>query len=354
MIPGRPTTGRRAKYAKRRAQATPNELQRLELAKKRIRSVLGRHIIASHRTLEQKIADAGPSNQRINPHVLSNALYELKTAGELLERQEANGSWLYLSTAPVDLVQTRLTDQLALWNLTQDRLLTTRIGQVLEIAVYRAMLPQSSYKFLGAYLDLSAHDDKTLYSKEEPPGVLDGNSIGDRRFDFVLSHSAAGWAGVEVKNKREWMYPANKDIRELLSKAITVDAVPVLIARRVPFVTFRLLSPCGLIIHQTYNQLYPSSENEVAARLREKTLLGYHDIRVGNDPDPRLKKFIVTNLPQILPEARSRFEEYRDLLDSYARGNMPYEEFAARVRRRQQGVEEDHDPGEEEDDFDYD
>jgi hypothetical protein len=100
-----------------------------------------------------------------------------------------------------------------------------------------------------------------------------------------------------------------------------VDAVPVLIARRIPFVTFRLLSPCGFIIHQTYNQLLPQSESALAAQLREKTLLGYHDIRVGNDPDTR--------------------------------GSMPYEEFAARVRRRQQGVEEGHDP-EEEFDFDYD
>jgi hypothetical protein len=346
--------GRRTRYAQRIAEATPKELDRLELAKKRIRSVLSRHTIASHRTLEQKIADAGPTNQRINPHVLATAFHQLKAAGELLQRQEANGNWLYLTSAPAGLVQSRLVDQLTLWNLTQDRLLTTRIGQVLEIAVYRAMLPQRSYQFLGAYTDLQAHDDKTLYSKEEPPGVLDGNSMGDRKFDFVLAHPAAGWVGIEVKNKREWMYPGNKDIRELLSKALTVDAVPVLIARRIPFVTFRLLSPCGLVIHQTYNQLYPWSESELAAKLREKNLLGYHDIRIGNDPDSRLKKFIVTNLPQILPEARSRFERYRDLLDAYARGDMSYEEFAARVRRRQQGVDEDHDPGLETDDFDYD
>jgi hypothetical protein len=63
---------------------------------------------------------------------------------------------------------------------------------------------------------------------------------------------------------------------------------------------------------------------------------------------------MVTNLPKILPEARSRFEENRDLLDAYARGNMTYEEFAARVRRRQQGVEEGHDPEEDGADFDYD
>lgn len=241
-----------------------------------------------------------------------------------------------------------------MWILTQDRFLTTRIGQVLEIAVYRAMLPLRSYQFLGAYTDLQAHDDKTLFSKVEPPGVLDGNSIGDRRFDFVLTHPTAGWVGVEVKNKREWVYPNNKDIRELLSKALTLDAVRVLIARRIPFVTFRLLSPCGLIIHQTYNQLYPSSEGALVAKLQDKTLLGYHDIRLGNEPDARLKKFLSTNLPRVLPDARLRFEQYRDLLNSYAIGDMPYEEFAARVRRRQQGVDENSDPAKEADDFDYD
>ena len=34
-------------------------------------------------------------------------------------------------------------------------------------------------------------------------------------------------------------------------------------------------------------------------------------------------------LPQILPEARERFEEYKDLLDDF--GGVSYEEFAACV-----------------------
>ena len=159
---------RQSRYAQRIAKATPKELERLELAKKRIRSVLSRHTIASHRTLEQKIADAGPSNQRINPHVLATAYHQLKTTGELVHHQEDNGNWFYLATEPRDLVQVRLAAQLPLWRLTQDKALTMRIGQALEIAVYRAMLPQNSYRFLGAYPNLSAHDDKTLYSKDEP------------------------------------------------------------------------------------------------------------------------------------------------------------------------------------------
>ena len=178
--------------------------------------------------------------------------------------------------------------------------------------------------------------------------------MGSRRFDFALSTSAAGWAGVEVKNKREWMYPGNKDIRELLAKAITVDAVPVLIARRIPFVTFRLLSPCGLIINQLITSCSPSLKMNWPPNYGKRHCLGYHDIRVGNYPDDRLKKFMVINLPKILPGAKARFEKYRDLLDAYARGPMPYEEFAARVRRRQQGVEEGHDPAEDDGDFDYD
>jgi len=208
---------------------------------------------------------------------------------------------------------------------------------------------------LGAYTDLYEHDDSNLYIKEEPPSSLDGNSLpGKQKLDFVFSHPVSGWAGIEVKNKREWMYPSNSDVRELLGKCLALEAVPVLIARRIPFVTFRVLSPCGLVIHQTYNQRFPASERALASKLREKTLLGYHDIRLGNDPDARLTKFIGADLPKILPNARSRFDRYRDLLEPYGRGDMPYEEFAARVRRRQLGVDEDSDTNDDSDQVDFD
>jgi hypothetical protein len=93
---------RRGSYARRIARASPAELQRWELAKKR--SVLTRHVIANHRTLEQKIADAGPTPQRINPHALTTAFKMMESTGELLTRKEANGAWLYLNTAPASLV----------------------------------------------------------------------------------------------------------------------------------------------------------------------------------------------------------------------------------------------------------
>ncbi|MGH7225345.1 MAG: hypothetical protein ACRELF_19155 [Gemmataceae bacterium] len=167
------------------------------------------------------------------------------------------------------------------------------------------------------------------------------------RADFVLATADSGLAAVEVKNLREWLYPDREEIRELLAKSIAIDAVPVLIARRMPYVTFRLLNPCGVVFHQTYNQRFAQADVELADKVRHKDMLGFHDIRLGNLPDARLTKFAQHNLPRDLPGARERFDENRDLLAPFASGDMDYTEFAARVRRRVQGTNEDHDWDEE-------
>jgi hypothetical protein len=52
----------------------------------------------------------------------------------------------------------------------------------------------------------------------------------------------------------------------------------------------------------------------LADQARHKSLLGYHDIRTGNEPDDRLLKFITKNLMEIAPDARAKFDAYKDLL----------------------------------------
>ena len=79
-----------------------------------------------------------------------------------------------------------------------------------------------------------------------------------------------------------------------------------------------MLSTCGVLFHQTYNQLLPDTEHELADKAKDKRLLGYHDIRIGNEPDNRLTTFVTTNLPQTLPEARDRFDDYKNLLADFA------------------------------------
>ncbi len=136
-------------------------------------------------------------------------------------------------------------------------------------------------------------------------------------------------------------------IRELLLKCCSLHVVPVLIARRIHYSTFSVLSPCGVILHETFSQLYPNTAHELADRVKDKTTLGYHDVRVGNEPDHRLLRFIDTNLPALLPAARDKFERFADLLSEYADGRHPYKSFAARVKRRVKGEPEDLPPFEE-------
>ena len=176
--------------------------------------------------------------------------------------------------------------------------------------------------------------------------------MGAGKLDFLVVPPEVGPAGIEVKNVREWLYPRNRDaVSALLRKCVQLDAVPVLIARRIPYVTFKLLNPCGVILHETFNQRFPNADHELAAQASDKNLLGYHDIRLGNEPDERLTRFIHQNLPSVLPQARARFNEFKDLLTAYALAGMPYEDVSARVRRRNEGLQEDYDPELYEDEF---
>ena len=322
----------------------PSRAERKEIAHRRILNILRRHTVALGRTLEQKIADAGPYDQRIDPHILTEARRELIKEGRVIRLTRRQIPWFHLDDASPTTLAQRLDAQEPIHRAIMKQQFTKRVGQALEIAVYRALQSQNTLESFGRYTNLGEHDDSRLYRKEEPPSGISGREIpGERKLDFLARHPSAGWAGIEVKNIREWLYPGRDELIDLLAKCLHLDAVPVLIGRRIPFVTRRIFQPCGVIVWETYNQRYPETEHELAAQAAHKNLLGYHDIRLGNDPGPHLTRFITEILPEELPAARDRFQNYSDLLESYALGDMPYVEFAARVRRREQGTTEDHD-----------
>ena len=319
---------------------------RILLGERRLYRVLSSHGIALSRTLEQKISDAGPGNMRVDPHVLSISRRNLERRGEIQSRTGVNNAnWYYLKDSPFDFVDSRYQLQAPIYSQLTQGATPHRTGQCLEIAVYRALSNQRHH-FWGGFPDLGqpANRQTGLFSKLEPPSQIGSRYLdGDHKLDFLFHHPVAGPAGIEVKNVREWLYPDRAEIRDLLGKCIDLDCVPVLIARRFPYVTFRVLSPCGVIFHQNYNQLLADHDEDVATLARDKKLLGYHDIRVGNLPNPRLTKFIHTDLPIVMPTARERFDEFKDLLALFAFEAIDYNEFAARVRRRAAGEDEDAD-----------
>lgn len=296
---------------------------RLKIATGRLRSILGRHAVALGRTLEHKIADAGPGHLRIHPHIFTEAKRDLLASGEMRALRAAGSPWFYLANTDPALVQKRLDEQSPIQSRINSPDLHNRIGQTLEIAIFKALRQQTTLSFNGAFRDLDEHDDSKMYSKQEPPSDLSGRFLKKgTNLDFLVSHPQAGHAGLEAKNLREWLYPDRPEVKDLIYKSCCLDIVPVLIARRIPFVTFKLMRAAGGVVHQTYNQVYPASEAALAAQAAHKNLLGYHDIRVGNEPDKRLLRFLLTNLPAVLPDARARFDEYKDLLLAYSSGEM--------------------------------
>jgi hypothetical protein len=311
--------------------------------------VLGKQVVANARTLEQKIADAGPAGMRIDPHVLTPARRELQDEGLVQAIKRGNNTWYHLANANPEAVEARLAETLKLFREFTANNLPGRLGQTLEIATYRALMTVPDLEFYGRFSDLDAHDDATIYSKVEPPNHIGARVLpGDRRLDFMVRHPEAGYLGLECKNIREWLYPDRDEITDLLLKCTALNCVPVLIGRRIPFVTFKVLTTAGVIVHQTYNQLLPAADAPVADRIKHKDGLGYHDIRLGNQPDGRLTKFITANMMNVAPDAREKMDQFLDLLTAFGSGDMNYTEFAARVRRRSRGQKEDNDWPEEE------
>jgi hypothetical protein len=324
---------------------SPRAAARRVLAEKRIASVLKRHGTAIQRTLENKISDGGPNPQRIDPHVLTDALHRMTKDGRVVrERRRAGANWFQLASTPRSIVEARYAEQDPVYQQITDRSLVVRLGQTLEIAISRAINQRWQYPFFGYFRDLNDHGDDIPYSKVEPPSYQGRYAIdNDKKVDFLLMSPGAGAVAVEAKNIREWIYPDRSEIREFLLKSVQLNAVPVLIARRIHISTFFVMSKCGVILHENFNQLLPAADVDVFNAARDKLSLGYHDLRLGNQPDARLLSFIGDKLPGLLVEARARFDAFKDLLEAYATGKMPYEEFAARVRRRDAGVAEDSD-----------
>ena len=284
---------------------------------------------------------------RVEPLQITRARRALEKSGAIVKIEKHKTHWYTLRETPKKEVQERIDEQGAVFSRLGISAFTKRLGQTLEIAIFRS-LSEAGVDFLGSFPDLAVHNDATLYSKEEPPSHIGKNAIPDKsKVDFLYRSNASGWAAIEAKNVREWQYPDRDEIRHLLRKAVHLDAVPVFIARRIPYVTFYLLSRCGVLFHQNYNQYFPTADAELANLAKNKHLLGYHDIRVGNCPDKRLQKFLVTNLPDLVERARPLFQGYKDLLSAFGNGDMQYKEFAARVRRRSNGTNEDRDDDEE-------
>ena len=169
--------------------------------------MLRTHGVATVRTLEQKISDAGPYDQRIDPHVLTRVLKVLVDRGEII-RSPKNVPWYHLNTTPAEVVQERLDELQPIYAKTHDGKFVQLVGQALEIAIFRALenlhAEHPDVHFIGGFEDLDEHDDSRRYTKIEP-GMLSGHLPSTGIVDFLLITPIL--AAIEAKNLRSMDLP---------------------------------------------------------------------------------------------------------------------------------------------------
>jgi hypothetical protein len=95
--------------------------------------VLTSSVVANQRTLEQKISDAGPFNQRIDPHILTDVRNRLVHEGSIGVLNYSGAPWYFASKA----VNEQLHKLIPIYRASHAA--GSRIGQALEIATYRAL-----------------------------------------------------------------------------------------------------------------------------------------------------------------------------------------------------------------------
>lgn len=299
----------------------PAALERVALGKRRIQSVLDRDIIASQRTLEQKISDQGPRDQRVDPHLLGLSIMDLLETNRLRLREQGGGKW-FANPATSDATADAKLAQLLPLHAAIRGGFSNLLGDALELICYKALeqvyARQPRFAYVGSF-DLTAPKNaEGRYVKLQPPKFI-GAHRTIKEADFLQFGHDAGPMCIECKNYREWLYPHDVLLKELIIKATDLNAIPVLIHRRIHYSTItNFLEPAGIIAHESYYQYYPISHMDLAKSVKNPRLLGFTDVRPTEEPDPRTVKFFSESLPAISGRMAEAWNRNKAALRQYA------------------------------------
>jgi hypothetical protein len=294
---------------------------RVNTAKRRVVRVLRARVVAYRRELERQVcevgfnfATAGPED-RPEPEHFSRAIEQLAARGEIGQRHVSIGAVKYVfwhsadaSDGTIEPVLERKFNAFQVYN---------RIERIPEKSGYHA-------EWIHHESILSTERWGTVGLQHgKPIKTLDRYRIADGTaadVDLAGHHLRTGirFAG-QVKNGREWIYPANKDIWNLLGAAAQLHAVPVFIQRRVPEFLYTVMKLVGGFAIRTTKQILPPNIHDehpidglpsVADALKE---LGfYSDVDFIDKPLPRHIAFWNGPLDRDIAAAWERFEPVID------------------------------------------
>ena len=120
---------------------------------------------------------------------------------------------------------------------------------------------------------------------------------------------------VQVKNTREWYYPNSETVWQLLASAVQLDAIPVLIARRVAEPSFLFADDAGAFLVPSFNTYIhqdAQASPDWTAFDEACTNLGYKDVKLINPERPEERHVTLwTKLAARLPEMKATFDPHR-------------------------------------------
>lgn len=293
-------------------------------ARKRVVSILEQQRAASIRTLEAKIAESGRGDKP-PPHLISNAVRQLRSVDQNAPdgtlpviMMEKRPGWpcemYYLSAADPDAVARALEVKAALeirWHRYARRTGPDSIGALGETIVRRAFEDDAHFFVAPGWGNVTYVNGKYIPANPGPVGSVDG-------LVFLANLPPdQGSAIVEVKNQREWIYPRDPDLWDIVRNGFAVNAVPIIFARKIyPSAFIYVLRRLGGIGIQMHAQFVPASASRDLEMCKHRLGLGFKDLNFDETVPKSLEKAIPIIASQIAA-SRRRMEAVRDLAEPH-------------------------------------
>ncbi len=280
----------------------------MKYAKWRIVEILKTHIGAPTKELEARISDFAPSRLAApDPHHVTTARQELLTDNEIDAVYVDGTAFYYLPSIEWDDIEPALgVKQRIHADFKGIAESYEKCGKNAEIVTYRALLVSDAW-----HTPFAPGDSVTHMNGRTTDYGLDLAAYG-RKAQYRL--------GIEVKNIREWIYPESWPVWKTIGSALELNILPILVARRIHYTSFRLFKSIGMIGHETKSQTFSPDledhEHDILDAVKEN--LFYRDIELTDQPKEEQIGFFGRVLPSIAERSQNTFSSLHDLLHRYA------------------------------------
>lgn len=271
-----------------------------DLAKARILKILHNRRVCCLRQLEVKVSESGPGGMRPEPIFLTRALAELKQEGKIVVLPKIGEKETpFYAPKDFDLEKECVLYEKTLLLYRKHKFFTEKqeyCSKVLENIITKSIEAAHLYTFLS--------------------NPLSPNIPKKAPLDFVVQLNSYKIGG-EIKNQREWVYPDKREIWELIEKCIEIDATPIFVARKLPYISRLVFSKIGVLGLATHNQYFSPLLTEDLEKIIHKDFLGYKDIKCFDDVEPRYITFFQKNIPKNIEKYSTLFKNQTPLLKYY-------------------------------------